>query len=165
MKVLVVYYSRTGNTKLVSDAIARSLNADVEEIYDKKNRAGVFGFLISGYEALFHKHPEISPIKNEPDKYDLVIIGSPTWAGRISSPVRTYATRYGRKLKKCAFFTTCSASGDKVFSQLKELTATPVATLEIKEKEIKSAAFIKKVEEYIEQIKDRLSGKHDATRD
>ena len=45
MKVLVVYYSRTGNTKFVAEAIAQSLEADIEEIKDGKNRMGVFGFL------------------------------------------------------------------------------------------------------------------------
>ena len=53
MKVLVVYYSRTGNTKFVAEAIAQSLEADIEEIKDKKNRMGVFGFLRCGYEAIF----------------------------------------------------------------------------------------------------------------
>ena len=53
MKVLVVYYSRTGNTRFVAEAIAQSLEADIEEIKDGKNRMGVFGFLRRGYEAIF----------------------------------------------------------------------------------------------------------------
>lgn len=149
MKVLVVYYSRTGNTRLVSDEIARMLNADIEVIDDKKNRAGVFGFLKCGFEVIFKKLPEIEPIKNNPDEYDLVIIGSPTWAGRVSSPVRTYLTSYGHRLKKVAFFTTCSASGDKIFSQMEELSSPPLAVLEVKEKELKSDEFLKKVEDFI----------------
>lgn len=82
MKVLVVYYSQTGNTKLVAEAIAESLNADIEEISDEKDRAGVFGFLRSGYEAIFKKLTETQqPIKHKPEEYDLTIIGSPVWAG------------------------------------------------------------------------------------
>ncbi len=156
MKVLVVYYSRTGNTRLVSEAIARALDSDIEEIDDKQNRAGIFGFLKSGYEAVFKKLPEIEPVKNNPDEYDLVIIGSPTWAGRVSSPVRTYLTSYGHRLKKVAFFTTCSASGDKIFSQMEELSGAPLVTLEIKEKEVKSGDFLKKVDDFIKFIKDSL---------
>ena len=32
MKVLVIYYSRTGNTKFVAEKIAQELEADIEEI-------------------------------------------------------------------------------------------------------------------------------------
>ena len=53
MRVLVVYYSRTGNTRFVAEAVAQSLEADIEEIKDGKNRMGIFGFLRCGYEAIF----------------------------------------------------------------------------------------------------------------
>ena len=36
IKVLVVYYSRTGNTGLVAETIVEDLNADIEKIEDKK---------------------------------------------------------------------------------------------------------------------------------
>ena len=59
MKVLVVYYSRTGNTRFVAEAVAQSLKADIEEIRDRKNRMGIFGFLRCGYEAIFKKLTDI----------------------------------------------------------------------------------------------------------
>ena len=36
MKAMVVCYSRTGNTRLVAEKIAEGLNAELEEIKDKK---------------------------------------------------------------------------------------------------------------------------------
>lgn len=63
----------------MAKAIARSLKADIEEIKDKRNRTGVFGFLKSGYEALFKKLVDIQPINKNPEEYDLVIVGSPVW--------------------------------------------------------------------------------------
>ena len=38
MNTLVVYYSRTGNTKAIGEAIAEALNADIDEIIDLKKR-------------------------------------------------------------------------------------------------------------------------------
>ena len=37
-KILVVYYSKTGNTKKIGEELAKKLNADVEEVIDLKNR-------------------------------------------------------------------------------------------------------------------------------
>lgn len=153
MKVLVVYYSRTGNTGLVAEAIAESLNSNVEEIKDKRDRTGAIGYLRSGYEALFKKLTEIQPINKNPEEYDLVIIGSPVWAGRLSSPVRTYMTEQSRKIKNTAFFATCGINSGKIFSQMEELSKPPIATLEIKEKEVKSDEYLKKVHEFTEKLK------------
>ena len=36
MKILVIYYSKTGNTKYVAQKIAEQLNAELSEITDKK---------------------------------------------------------------------------------------------------------------------------------
>ena len=36
MKTLVVYYSRTGNTKYVAEKIAENLGAEICEVVDKK---------------------------------------------------------------------------------------------------------------------------------
>ena len=41
-KILVIYYSRTGNTKKVAEDLARKLHADIEEVRkgissDKRN--------------------------------------------------------------------------------------------------------------------------------
>ncbi|MEM2902803.1 MAG: flavodoxin [Candidatus Bathyarchaeia archaeon] len=147
MRTLVVFYSRTGNTRLVSEAIARSLNADVEEIKDKKSRDGILGFLRSGYEAIFGRLSCIEPTEKGPEGYDLVIIGSPVWAGRLSSPVRTYMSLYGNKIKKVAFFATCSVGSGKIFKQMKEISKPPIAALEIKEREVLSGDYMKKIED------------------
>jgi flavodoxin len=45
MKALVVFYSRTGATKQVAEALAESLNCDSEELIDTKKRGGPLGFL------------------------------------------------------------------------------------------------------------------------
>ena len=51
MKSLVIFYSRTGNTKKVAENIANDLNCDIEEIFDTKNRAGSIGWLSAGKDA------------------------------------------------------------------------------------------------------------------
>lgn len=152
MKVLVVFYSRTGNTRHVAEVLARRLMADIEEIKDEKSRLGFLGFLRSGYEALAGKLAEIQPASRSPDEYDLTIIGSPVWAGRLSSPVRTYLARYGRMIRSAAFFFTCKIDEGKAFREMEALAKKPIATLCIREKEIKSGEHIEKVEEFIRAL-------------
>jgi len=157
VKILVVYYSRTNNTKLVAEVIAQSLEADIEEIKDEKNRMGVFGFLRCGYESIFKKLTDIKVSRKNPEKYDLIIVGSPVWAGRLSSPVRTYLHLYGCKFKNVSFFVTYGLGGGKVFRQMEELCKLPIATLEVKNGEIESGEYVKKVEEFIVNIIKSLS--------
>jgi len=154
--VLVIYYSRTGNTKLVAERIAEKLNADLEGIKDKRERRGVFGFLRSGYEVIVGKPSEIQPSQKNVEEYRLVIVGSPVWVGRLSSPVRAYLSIYGGKIKNVAFFTTCKARSGQAFSQMEALSKPPIATLEVREKEIGSKEYQQKVEWFVEKIREHL---------
>ena len=44
MKILVAFYSRSGNTKKVGLELAKFLNAQTDEIFDKKDRSGIKGW-------------------------------------------------------------------------------------------------------------------------
>lgn len=45
MQTLVVYYSRTGNTRQIAREISDSLECDMEEIIATKKRSGMMGYL------------------------------------------------------------------------------------------------------------------------
>ena len=106
MKTLVVYYSRSGKTKLAAKALATTLDADIEQITDMENRKGIIGFIKSGYQATKRIKVEISPAKKQPSEYDLVVICTPVWAGTMSSAIRTYLFTYRRKIKNVAYIIT-----------------------------------------------------------
>lgn len=148
----MVFYSRTGNTRRVAEMIAERLKADIEEVEDVRSRSGILGFLRSGYEALAGKLAEIKQTAKKPDEYDLVIIGSPIWVGRLSSPIRAYMTLHGRVIRQAAFFCTCKANEGKAFKEMKALSKEPIATLCIREKEIKSGEYVRKIEEFIKAL-------------
>ena len=93
MKILVVYYSRSGTTKKAAETIAKSLKCGSDEIKDVKNRKGLIGFIRSGRESAIKIVPKIKSSKINPKDYGLVIIGTPIWADTIASPVRAYLTK------------------------------------------------------------------------
>lgn len=154
MQALVVYYSRGGNTKKVAEELSKELKCDIEEIQDTVNRSGPIGWLNSGRQASSKALTKLQPIKNDPAKYDLVIIGTPVWAGHVSTPVRTYITDNKVKLKKVAFLITEGSSGDEsTIKDMEELSGKNTAcTLVVKVAEIKKGEYSDKVKKFAEGL-------------
>jgi len=102
MKVLIAYYSRTGNNEKLANELQAKLECDVEKIADTVNRKGVWGWLEGGYQASRKKMSRIEPIKKDPGEYGLVIIAYPLWAGRMPPPTRTYISENKNKFNRVA---------------------------------------------------------------
>jgi len=155
MKTLVVVYSRTGNTLSLSKRIADELKADLEVIEDNIDRKGILGFLRSGYESLRKKIPPIAEPKHNPGDYELIIIGTPIWAGGMSSPVRAYLMRFRGQLRKVAFFATSAGGGHgKALAKMAELAAAePLATVEITSHRIGKGKETEALKTFLEAIK------------
>ncbi len=79
---LVVYYSRTSNTKMVAQVIADETGAGLLEVKDKKSRSGVFGFAKGGFDALRGNKTDIRYDEVNLQDFDTVYIGTPVWASR-----------------------------------------------------------------------------------
>ena len=106
MKILIVYYSRTGNTRTACEALQKELDCEILEIKDMKNRAGGWGFFTSTIGTLFGTHTKIDPVHPELAPYNAVIIGSPIWAGKLSTAIRTFIAENRFDGKKVVLFTT-----------------------------------------------------------
>ena len=155
MKALVVFYSKTGITKEIAVHISEELDCDIEEIFDVKSRKGILGYIRSSIESAFRKTPKIKETEVDPSDYDFVIIGTPVWAGNMASPVRTYLSNNNDKLNRVAFFCTMRSRGSKrTFLEMERLSEfNPLACLALTDKEIKQEKHIKKVKEFIKEIK------------
>jgi len=158
MKILVAFYSRSGNTKKVAEAISEILKCDKEEIFDMKNRKGISGFLSAGTDANLRRLTVIREIKNNPSLYDLVIVGTPVWSSNISTPIRTYLSLYKGDFKKVAFFCTrLGSDSKKVFDDMKNLSQkTPLALLELTSREGVRNQYTQKVKEFIKNLKEEI---------
>ena len=144
MKSLVVYYSRTGNTKLIGDEVAAALGADVEELKDGKNRGGLLGFIMCGREALKKEPVDLKPLAHDPADYAMVVVGSPIWAGSICAPVRTFLAQHHGRLNRVAWFCTSGAVDPEMAAKgfqamTEESGLTPAATLGMGRQNIKGA--------------------------
>ena len=158
MKILVAFYSRSGKTKKIAEAISDILKCDKEEIFDIKNREGIVGFLSAGTDANLRRLTAIKEIRNNPSLYDLVIIGTPVWSSNISTPVRTYLSLFKEEFKKAAFFCTrLGSDAEKVFTDMKNLSQkTPLALLELTSREVSRDQYMQKVKEFIKNLKEEI---------
>ncbi|MEJ2279569.1 MAG: NAD(P)H-dependent oxidoreductase, partial [Candidatus Lokiarchaeota archaeon] len=157
MSILLIYYTRTGNTKFIAEKISEKLNCEAEQIIDLKKRSGLIGWLKSGYEASLEKLTNIKEPEKDPGNFDLIIMGTPVWNKRISSAIRTYISEMKEKNKTfndVALFCTYGGRGaDNVLSSLAELLEKePKAKLDITRKEIKNNAYDQKLNSFIEQV-------------
>jgi len=153
-KSLVVYYSRTGTTAAVAQLIASGIGAELEKIEDKKDRRGLLGALRTGKDVFLNKLAEIEQPKNDPSNYDLVIIGTPVWAGGLSLPVKAYILKFKQKFRSIAFF--CTSGGFSSKNVLKDMAylcgREPVATLSVSHLSYFTGGYKKNVAKFIKSI-------------
>ena len=158
MKILVVYYSRTGHTKQVADRIRQIFFFFIERIEDVESRKGPSKYIKSAFESVLGHDTEIKPNKIDPQGYDLVIVGTPVWAGTMSSPVFTYLKRNVLKFDEVAFFCTCGSSGaDSTLENMEKLIRKQaVSTLGLTKKEIKNGPS-GQINNFISEIRYQLT--------
>ena len=143
-KVLVVFFSRTGTTREVAQAIARASGADCEELRETRSRRGVLGWLRSGYEGTYRRSCEPLPLEHDVRAYDIVFVGSPTWNRALSSPVRGFLAKHRAALPHVALFATCQAHGaEDVLEQMSSLLdEAPLAKLALRDLEVKRSPAV-----------------------
>lgn len=120
MKSLVVYYSLTGKTKLVAQAIAEALNATLAEITETKPRKlGPLIYLIGGFAATINRGSKINPLDVDLKQYERIFIGSPIWNSRPAPAVNSfiYQTNFeGRSI--IPFFTMYGDNSKKALANI-----------------------------------------------
>lgn len=154
MKILVAYYSNTGNTKSVAEAIAKGCSGDVETIIDLRQRKGAWGYLLAGMDSLLGRPTQIKQPVSSPASYDLVVLGTPVWSWKMTPAMRSYLKQQSDKLPRVAFFCTEGGAGDqRVFQQMADLCGQqPEATLVVKETEIKSGTHSGKIAAFVSAL-------------
>jgi len=123
MKTAVIYYSYEGNSILVADALKDALGADLFRIktVDKKKRSGLAVYAWGGGQVVMGKKPPIEPLSADINAYDLIILGTPVWAGSPAPALISYLS--GNKItgKKIALFCCHGGGKRKAFEKFRAL--------------------------------------------
>ena len=112
-KTLVLYYSQTGVTKKVAEALQKQLYADIEAIEVTKPYNGTYQDTISRCitEMKSNELPHIRPLKSDLKKYDTIFIGYPIWFGTYARPVITLVNTFKFAGKRIIPFCTFGSGG------------------------------------------------------
>lgn len=83
MKIAILYYSYTGNNRLLAETLARHIDSSIVEVVERKNR---YPFRIA-LDLLFRSYPKIDPIVLA--KHDHLLVVAPLWNRWIAHPMRS----------------------------------------------------------------------------
>ncbi len=153
-RTLIVSYSRTGATHRLAEKIAHATGGILEIITEARDREGFFDYMRSGKEALFKQPVPIRPIVHNPVDFDLVVLGSPVWAGHVSSPMLQYVRQCRQSFSAVAFFAKqLSASADEMFRQLSaEIGQAPIATLALLQHDVDAGCCADDISRFVSRL-------------
>ncbi len=106
-KVLVVYYSLSGNTKNIAMRIKEKTNADVYEIKTAEKYPPAPILYITAKKQINPKnYPQLQDKMPDFEKYDLIFVGSPVWWYTAAAPVLSFLSQADFKGKTVVPFAT-----------------------------------------------------------
>ena len=96
----------------------------------------------------------ITPPKYDLSEYDLVVVGTPVWIARLSSPVRAYLSQQRASLERVAFFCTQGGIGGKwaLQNMAKVSGERPIARMIISESQLNTPVAEEKIAQFVSEI-------------
>ncbi len=112
-RILVAYFSHSGNTREIADQIHNGVGGDIFEIQAVKPYPHDYDAVVkqakqelnSGYK------PALKTKIEKIESYDIIFIGYPCWWGTIPAPIVTFLSEYEFSGKTIAPFCTHAGSG------------------------------------------------------
>ena len=154
MKTLCLYYTRTNNTKIAMEHLAKLLGADLAEYTDGKDRSGVTGYIGACFASMKKSYPAITIKGNiQVEDYDRVIVGMPVWVEGPSVMGKALIAQYKDRLPKDVYYavTHMAPSGyDEKIQAMDKILGRPSAgyvTMQTKKHD-----FLKDIEDFAKTL-------------
>ncbi|MEE8383240.1 MAG: hypothetical protein V3R78_15355 [Thermodesulfobacteriota bacterium] len=121
-KPIIIYYSRTGKTRIVANELMNQLSCEIKEIKSTINREA---FYTCALDSLLDREDKYEPFNKDLKGYNPIFLASPIWLRKISSPVRTFIKQGWLKGKNVYFFLTYNGNLSKEKEDIlkKEITS------------------------------------------
>ena len=111
-KILIAYYSRSGNTKTIAKEIQKQTNAEMFELIPPQKYP-------SGYDEMTEfakkeiEQNTTPPLKENKDisSYDVIFVGTPIWWCKMATPVKSFLKENNFEGKTIVPFVTHGGGG------------------------------------------------------
>ncbi len=115
MKSIIIYYSYTGNTRCVAQALASYLKSKNEvEVVELKSLDENSNFFRQAKRAFIRAKAKLDLTHTDLSSYEMVCLGTPVWAFRPTPAMNAYLNECkGLEGKAVALFTTSGGMGDE----------------------------------------------------
>jgi hypothetical protein len=162
MDVLVLYYSFSGHTRSVAEALATELGADLREIECPTYRRW-YGPLAMVWDVVTGHQPPILPLGSPGSYYDLIVVGGPVWMAKAAPPVMRVLDGSGRHFKRAGLFVTCgggraSRPDDAIAEMSRSLGTRAVATRIFRAADVHAGSIAGEIENLRVQLQGLRTG-------
>ncbi|MGD1049130.1 MAG: flavodoxin [Candidatus Krumholzibacteriaceae bacterium] len=112
-KILVAYFSHSGNTREIANRIHKSVGGDIFEIQAVKPYPRDYDATVEQARQELDSgcKPALKTKIENIKQYDFVFIGYPVWWSTVPAPIRTFLSEYDFSGKTIAPFCTHEGSG------------------------------------------------------
>jgi flavodoxin len=115
-RVLVIYFSVGGNTRIVAEKIKEKTAADVYEIELRERLTLGWKLYWKWFLDLVGcKHTELKTPVPDLNSYDTIFVGSPAWGWNVPSPVSLFLSKCDFRKKRVIPFVTHGGAPGKFF--------------------------------------------------
>lgn len=114
MKPIIIYYSHTGNTRSVAEAVLKACDGELVEVTLAGGHTVPVAYFLGLFRSMSGKYDPIHPESIDVSTADVVVIGTPVWGRRATPAVRSAVqSLVGCEGKRVVLFATCGAvAGD-----------------------------------------------------
>ena len=152
-KILIAYYSYSGNTKLVAEKIKNITGGEIFEIKTIKEYPRNYTDVVN--LAKQEKEQDLRPeLANKIDisNFDIIYLGTPVWWYTFASPIKTFLTEYDFTGKTIIPFCTHGGGGaSATYSDMEKLC--PNTTIKTGFTSYEHSAKDSEIEEWINNLK------------
>lgn len=121
MKTCIIYHSYSGITRGIAERVQAACGGRTIEVQPKEQYSKLTAYTIGCYRAVKGTGDAVEPAVIDVSADDVIVIGTPVWAGRATPPVNgAVAALTGCSGKPAVIFATCGIKEGETLTILKK---------------------------------------------